>query len=73
VRAAVRRDIVEALLSNPLLKIEAVALSVGFADVAAFSKAFKRCAGCAPAQYRKQVTARAAARRGGGASQPASS
>jgi AraC-like DNA-binding protein len=55
VRDAVLREVVEALLSNPWLKLEAVALSVGFADVAAFSKAFKRWAGCAPAQYRKRL------------------
>jgi AraC-like DNA-binding protein len=55
VRDAVLREVVEALLSNPWLKMEAVALSVGFADVAAFSKAFKRWAGCAPAQYRKRL------------------
>jgi AraC-like DNA-binding protein len=62
VRDAVLREVVEALLSNPLLKVEYVALSVGFADVAAFSKAFKRWAGCSPTAYRQRLTT--AARRG---------
>jgi len=57
VRDAVLWEIVEALLSNSRLKLEAVALSVGFADVAAFSKAFKRRTGCPPAQYRSQLAA----------------
>ena len=57
-RDAVQWKIVEALLSNPRLKVGAVALSVGFADVAAFSKAFKRWAGCPPAQYRDRIAAR---------------
>jgi AraC-like DNA-binding protein len=55
VRDAVLWETVEVLLSSPDLKIEAVALSVGFADVAAFSKAFKRWAGCPPAQYRSRL------------------
>ena len=63
VRDAVQWEVVEALLSNPRLKVEAVALSVGFADVAAFSKAFKRWAGCPPTQYRDQLATRAAAGR----------
>jgi AraC-like DNA-binding protein len=60
VRDEVLWEVVEALLSNVHLKLEAVALSVGFADVAAFSKAFKRWAGCPPAQFRSQLAAAAA-------------
>jgi transcriptional regulator GlxA family with amidase domain len=56
VRDAVLWEVVEAMLSNSALKMEAVAASVGFADVAAFSKAFKRWAGCPPAQYRSELT-----------------
>jgi AraC-like DNA-binding protein len=55
VRDAVLWEVVEALLANPALKIEAVALSAGFADVAAFSKAFKRWAGCSATLYRKRL------------------
>jgi AraC-like DNA-binding protein len=55
VRDAVLWEMVEVLLATSDLKIEAVALSVGFADVAAFSKAFKRWAGCPPAHYRAQL------------------
>jgi len=57
VRDGVLREVAEALLSSPTLKIEAVALSMGFADVAAFSKAFKRWAGCSPSDFRAQRTA----------------
>jgi AraC-like DNA-binding protein len=40
-------------MTNPQLKIEAIALSAGFADIAAFSKAFKRRSGRTPTEYRK--------------------
>lgn len=49
---------VEALLSNPALKIEAIALSVGFADVAAFSKACKRRTERTPTEIRERLLAR---------------
>jgi transcriptional regulator GlxA family with amidase domain len=49
---------VTALLANPNLTVEAVALSVGFGDVAAFSNAFKRWAGYAPTTYRERFAAR---------------
>jgi AraC-like DNA-binding protein len=51
-RDAVLWKTVEALLSNPSLKIEAIALSVGFSDLAAFSKAFRRRRGLPPTRYR---------------------
>ena len=58
----VRDDVVwqavEALLSNPTLKIEAIALSVGFADVAAFSKACKRRTKRTPTEIRERLLAR---------------
>jgi AraC-like DNA-binding protein len=43
------------LLSNPSLKIESIAVSVGFPDVAAFSKAFRRWKGCSPTRYRETL------------------
>jgi AraC-like DNA-binding protein len=49
------REVVDALLSNPRLKLEAVALSVGFADGAALGKAVRRWTGCSPAAYRKRL------------------
>jgi AraC-like DNA-binding protein len=55
VRESVLRELVEALLSNPALKLDAVALSVGFGDLTAFSKAFRRWTGCTPARYRTQL------------------
>lgn len=59
VRDGVLWEVAEALLSNPALTVEAVALSVGFADVAAFSNAFKRWAGISATQYRERLAARA--------------
>jgi AraC-like DNA-binding protein len=63
---------VEALLSNPALKVEGVALSAGFGEVAAFSRAFKRWTGSSPTQYRRRLartrsTARSTAHRQAGA------
>jgi AraC-like DNA-binding protein len=55
VQESVLRELVEALLSNPTLKLDAVAHSVGFGDLAAFSKAFRRWTGCTPARYRTQL------------------
>jgi AraC-like DNA-binding protein len=55
VHESVLRELVEALLSNPTLKLDAVARSVGFGDQAAFSKAFRRWTGCTPARYRAQL------------------
>ncbi len=54
-RDAVLWQAVEVLLSNPSLKIEAIALSVGFSDVAAFSKAFRRWKGYPPTRYRETL------------------
>jgi AraC-like DNA-binding protein len=52
VRDAALWEAVEVLLSNPSLKIEAIALSVGFSDLAAFSKAFRRWKGYPPTRHR---------------------
>jgi len=57
VQESVLWELVEALLSNPTLKLDAVAHSVGFGDLAAFSKAFRRWTGCTPARYRAQLAA----------------
>jgi AraC-like DNA-binding protein len=43
------------LLANPQIKIEAVAVTVGFADGPSFTKAFKRHAGLSPKAYRETV------------------
>ena len=63
VRDDVVWEAVEALLSNPTLKIEAIALSVGFADVAAFSKACKRRSKRTPTEIRERLLARTKRRR----------
>jgi AraC-like DNA-binding protein len=54
-RDGVLWEAVEVLLSNPSLKIEAIALSVGFSDVAAFSKAFRRSKGYSPTRHRAML------------------
>ena len=43
------------LLANPQIKIEVVALTVGFADGPSFAKAFKRYAGLSPQAFRESV------------------
>jgi AraC-like DNA-binding protein len=67
VRDAVLCELVEALLSNPSLKLEAVALGVGFADLATFSKAFRRWTGDTPTRYRARLAT------SGGTGQPGAS
>ncbi len=54
-RDGVRSDLSQALLSNRALKVEAIAQSVGFAEVASFSKAFSRWSGSSPTRYREQL------------------
>jgi AraC-like DNA-binding protein len=61
-RDGVLWEAVEVLLSNSSLKIEAIALSVGFSDVAAFSKAFRRCKGYPPTRYRQRLASSRGAR-----------
>jgi AraC-like DNA-binding protein len=57
-RDAVLWEAVEVLLSNPSLKIEAIALNVGFSEVAAFSKAYRRWKGYPPTRFREDMVAR---------------
>lgn len=51
----VRAEVSRALLQNRDLKVESVARSVGFAEVASFSKAFARWTGSSPTAYRRSV------------------
>lgn len=55
VRDGVRTELSQALLSDRSMKVEAVAHSVGFAEVASFSKAFARWSGASPTAYRSSV------------------
>jgi AraC-like DNA-binding protein len=64
VREAILTELSQALLSNRSLKVEAVALSVGFADLASFSKAFTRWVGCSPTGYRNGLGSRGASEHG---------
>ncbi len=52
---AVRSELSQALLANRALKVETIAQSVGFAEVASFSKAFARWSGCSPTRYRERL------------------
>lgn len=47
-----RRQRAEFLLSHSSLKIEAIALELGFTDAGGFSRAFKRWKDCTPGEYR---------------------
>ena len=55
VRDDVLWDGVHGLLANPECSVQAVAMQAGFADSAAFSKAFRRRMGCSPSGYRKRL------------------
>lgn len=52
IRDATLLEVASGLLANPALSVKAVALSTGFANVASFSKAFKRHTGRSPTRYR---------------------
>ena len=59
---AVREDVqwqaAQTLLAEPGIKLESVALSLGFADGAAFAKAVRKRFGCSPTEYRRRVLRR---------------
>ncbi len=58
VRDGVLREIAEAELRGSILAVKEIAASVGFTDVATFSKAFRRWAGCSPSDFRARGRAR---------------
>ena len=58
VRDEVRTELSRALLSDGSMKVESVAHSVGFAEVASFSKAFARWSGGSPTTFRSSVKGR---------------
>lgn len=58
VRDGVRTELAQALLSDRTMTVEAIAHSVGFAEVASFSKAFARWSGGSPSAYRSTVASR---------------
>jgi len=55
VRDRARLEVAQSLLSNPAVRIGAVADRVGFSDTSAFSKAFRRWAGVSPSSYRREL------------------
>lgn len=55
IRESVLWELVDVLLANPALKLDSIALSVGFGDTAAFSKALKRRTGLAPRDARRRL------------------
>lgn len=50
-----RMERAKVLLSNPELRVHAVAEQVGYSDVAHFSKSFKRFVGMTPGEYRDRI------------------
>ena len=52
---SVRLELAQALLSNRVLKVEAVAQELGFEEPASFSKAFARWTGHTPSGYRQEL------------------
>ncbi len=54
-----RRQRAEFLLSNSQLKIESIALELGFTDAGGFVRAFKRWHDCSPSEYRNTQQHRA--------------
>lgn len=57
VREEVLREVAEAMLASPGVKVEAVAFTLGFAGLAAFSKSFRRWTGLSPSAYRAKLPA----------------
>ncbi len=51
----IRVEKAKTLLTDPARRIHEVAESVGYTDVAHFSKSFKKHAGCTPGEYRNGV------------------
>ncbi len=54
-RSLVRKGIFEALVGDQSLKIDAVAASLGFGSVRAFSTAFRRAVGVSPRAFRAKI------------------
>ncbi len=54
----VRIERAQELLRDPELQVKSVAARVGFRDQHYFTKAFARCTGMTPTQYRRQVLAK---------------
>ena len=52
---SMRVDKAKQLLSDPARRIHEVAEDVGYADVAHFSKSFKKYLGCTPGEYRNGI------------------
>ena len=51
-----RIDCAKQLLGDPALRVHEVAEQTGFADVAHFSKSFKKHVGCTPGEYREGMS-----------------
>ena len=49
-----RQQLVESYLADPRLKLAEIALLLGYADQAAFTRAFQRWKGCTPGQWRSR-------------------
>ncbi len=56
-RSEVRRQVFEALVADPTLKLDAVAAQLGFPSLRVFSTAFRRAVGLSPRAFRAQAAA----------------
>ena len=50
-----RAEVARELLADPALPLGEVAYRAGFADLATFSRAFKRWTGTSPGRYRREI------------------
>ena len=50
-----RRQMADQLLRSTTMKIEEMAVHLGYADTASFTRAFRRWHGASPGQYREQL------------------
>jgi AraC-like DNA-binding protein len=60
-----RRRRAEALLRETIMTITQIALALGYADHASFTRAFNRTAGCSPSDYRRRARDEAGRQRNG--------
>jgi transcriptional regulator GlxA family with amidase domain len=51
----VRIERAKALLAKPRMKVDAVSDAVGYRNITTFERAFRKCTGLCPAEYKKRI------------------